>query len=271
MSALPTLFISHGSPLHAVQTSAATEGWRALAQRLLKPRAVLMASAHWETDVPEVSLAAQPQTIHDFGGFPEALYRITYPTPGAPEVARAALSSLQQAGIEAQAHHERGLDHGAWVPLRYLYPEADVPVAQISIQSSRDAAHHLQVGRALAPMAQDGVLIIGSGHVTHNLREFFTQAQAPSQLQSQSTTAPYVKEFSDWVANALTTHDEDALKQWQQQAPHAQRAHPTPEHFLPLLLAYGAADAQTRVERIDLGVEGGVLAMDAYVFWPRTA
>ena len=266
MATLPTLFISHGSPMHALHASRASEGWRALAKRIPKPRAVLIASAHWETAAPQVSLAPQPETIHDFGGFPEALYHLTYPAPGAPDVAQAALALLERAGLPAQGHPSRGLDHGAWVPLRYLYPDADVPVVQVSVQSQRDCAHHLQLGRALAPLVREGVLIIGSGHLTHNLREFFTRMSS----NASQPTERYVAEFSQWVHATLTNHDENALTHWLERAPHARRAHPTAEHFLPLPFAYGAASGVTHappsVERIELGVDAGVLAMDAYWF-----
>ncbi len=262
MGALPTLFISHGSPLHALQESRASAGWRALAARLSRPRAVLMASAHWESAAPQISTAATPATIHDFGGFPEALHRMTYPAPGAPEMARKALALLEDAGIAAQGNPERGLDHGASVPLRYLYPEADVPVAQISVQSHLDAAHHLRLGRALAPLAHEGVLIVGSGHLTHNLREFFPRMA----LESPQPTERYVTEFSEWMAHTLATGDETALTQWLTRAPNARRAHPTPEHFLPLPFAFGAAGIAPTVERIELGVDAGVLAMDAFLF-----
>lgn len=262
MSTLPTLFVSHGSPLHAVHVSRASVGWRALGQRLPKPRALLIASAHWETPTPQISTTARPETLHDFGGFPEALYRLRYEAAGAPDVAQEALALLADAGLAAQGNAQRGLDHGAWVPLLHLYAHADVPVAQISIQSGRDAAHHLRVGRALAPLAREGVLIIGSGHLTHNLHEFFVRMR----LGTEQPTEPYVTEFSAWVERTLMQHDEEALAQWISTAPHALRAHPTAEHFLPLPLAYGAAGPAPRVERIELGVDAGVLAMDAYLF-----
>lgn len=268
----PTLFLSHGSPLHALGDTRASRGWRALADRLPRPTAVLIASAHWESELPMVSTAQRPETIHDFGGFPDALYRIRYPAAGAPQAAERARTLLATAGIGANAVGCRGLDHGAWVPLLHMYPDAEVPVAQVSVQPQLDAAHHLRVGRALAPLARDGVLIIGSGHATHNLREFFTRMRrAQSAPAHDVATADYVTEFSDWIARTLNRGDDDALAAWLSLAPHARRAHPTDEHFLPLPLAYGAAGPQPRVERVDLGVDSGVLAMDAYVFTPQSA
>jgi 4,5-DOPA dioxygenase extradiol len=272
MQPLPTVFVSHGSPMHALAAGRAGAAWQALGARLPQPRAVLIASAHWETELPMVSTARQPETIHDFGGFPDALYRIRYAAPGAPDTAQRAVELLAAAGLTASTNGCRGLDHGAWVPLLRLFPHADVPVAQISVQPSLDAAHHLRVGAALAPLAADGVLVLGSGHLTHNLHEWIADARRRGSM-SIDERAPerYVTEFGDWVERVLRTDDRAALAAWTQQAPHALRAHPTPEHFLPLPLAYAAAGPAPRVERIEAGVDAGVLAMDAYRFWPRAA
>jgi 4,5-DOPA dioxygenase extradiol len=269
MAALPTLFVSHGSPLHALQAGRAGAAWAALGRRLPRPRAVLIASAHWETELPMLSLSAKPETIHDFGGFTPELHKIQYPAPGAPEVGRRALELLHAAGFAASGNGCRGLDHGAWVPLLHMYPEADVPVAQISVQSGLDAAHHLRLGHALAPLAAEGVLVLGSGHVTHNLREWMQYARQHGLQPADGPAAPYVEEFRRWVETRLAAHDEAALADWLQQAPQARRAHPSDEHFLPLFVAYGAAGPQPRIERIEAGVDAGVLAMDAYLFWRR--
>jgi 4,5-DOPA dioxygenase extradiol len=268
MAALPTLFVSHGSPMHALHAGRAGAAWARLGRELPRPQAVLIASAHWETDAPTVSLAARPQTIHDFAGFAPELYEIVYPAPGAPEVAQRALDLLQATGLAASGDVRRGLDHGAWVPLRHLYPGANVPVAQISVQSGRDAAHHLRVGRALAPLAADGVLIVGSGHATHNLREWMQYVRQHGFTPGDTAPQAYVEAFRRWLHEALEAGDEDARAGWLHRAPHARRAHPTDEHFLPLPLALGAAGPRPQVERIDAGVDAGVLAMDAYVFTP---
>lgn len=273
MARLPTLFISHGSPMHAVNAGLAGERWAELGRTLPRPSAVLMASAHWETELPMVSTARQPETIHDFGGFPPELYTIRYPASGAPGVAEHAMRLLQAASISATTNGCRGLDHGAWVPLRRMFPNADIPVAQISIQPSLDAAHHLRVGAALAPLVQEGVLIVGSGHMTHNLREWMRSMRGDSNAggsNADSPAAPYVIEFREWIADALQRDDRATLARWREIAPHAMRAHPTPEHFMPLFVALGAAGVEPRVERIDAGIEAGVLAMDAYAFWPQT-
>ncbi|HXF45425.1 MAG TPA: class III extradiol ring-cleavage dioxygenase [Burkholderiaceae bacterium] len=263
----PTLFLSHGSPMHALHAGRAGQVWAEVVQRLPRPRAILVASAHWETELPMVASATRPETIHDFGGFPRELYRIKYPAPGAPEAARRALALLKDAGFVATANGCRGLDHGAWVPLLHMFPQADVPVAQISLQPALGAAHHLRLGAALAPLAREGVLIVGSGHMTHNLGEWLRSQQGRRAIV-ESGALPYVEEFRRWVDARLAANDRAALVRWDELAPHARRAHPTNEHFLPLFVALGAAGENARAERLDAGVDSAVLAMDAYLFWP---
>lgn len=263
---LPTLFISHGSPMYALGYEPAASGWRALADALPRPRAVLVATAHWESGEPTVGAAAQPGTIHDFGGFPQALFRLQYPAQGAPDVAQRAGALLEAAGLPARIDAARGLDHGTWVPLLHMYPRADIPVVQVSIQSHRGAQHELAVGAALAPLAEDGVLIVGSGALTHNLREWSVVARGRGLEPVLQPAAAYVDEFRASIDSALRRGDSDYLAHWRQRAPHADRAHPSDEHFLPLLFAFGAAGPGASVERIDLGVDSAVLAMDAYKF-----
>lgn len=254
--------------MHALHAGAAGRAWVEIGLRLPRPRAVLIASAHWESGRPMVSTTMKPETIHDFGGFPEELYGIRYAARGAPEAAQRAIELLAAAGLQTSVDGQRGLDHGAWVPMRHLYPDADQPVAQISVQSSLDAAHHLRLGAALAPLAKENVLVIGSGHMTHNLQDWMRYVRRHGMQPAETEAAPYVKEFRDWIDRALRQDDRDALAAWQERAPHARRAHPSPEHFLPLLVAFAAAGPAPRVERIDTGVDAGVLAMDAYLFWP---
>jgi 4,5-DOPA dioxygenase extradiol len=258
---LPTLFLSHGSPMHAVDPGAAGRAWAALGRELPRPRAVLIASAHWETSVPLLTGNPAPQTIHDFGGFPDELFRLQYAAPGDPALAAHAVALLKAAGVAAGIDGCRGRDHGAWVPLRWMYPEADVPVVQLAIQPELGAAHHLRVGRALAPLAGDAVLIIGSGHTTHNLRDWMSNPRRQEPLR-------YAQVFAEWVHDRLTAADVDALVAWREQAPEAARAHPTDEHFLPLFIALGAAAAGGKVERFVGGFEAGALAMDSYRFDP---
>jgi 4,5-DOPA dioxygenase extradiol len=252
-----SVFISHGSPMHALEPGPAGAAWAGLGRRLGKPRAILIASAHWETDLPMLTGAAKPQTIHDFYNFPEPLYRLRYPAPGAPELAQRAQALLKDAGIGASIDGARGLDHGAWAPLLYMYPEADVPVVQISVQPALGPRHHINAGRAVRSLAEDDILIVGSGHLTHNLRDWARGAGAP---------AAYAREFQAWVFDKLNQHDVEDLVEYRTRSAHGVRAHPTDEHFLPLFFALGAASRQAKPERIYDAIDSGVLAMDAYVF-----
>jgi 4,5-DOPA dioxygenase extradiol len=254
---LPSVFISHGSPMHALEPGAAGDAWKTLAQRLPRPRAILIASAHWETNLPMLTGSDKPQTVHDFYNFPEPLYRLRYPAPGAPEVAQRAQALLKNAGFTAGIDGCRGLDHGAWSPLLYMYPKADIPVVQISVQPAFGPRHHVEIGRALKKLSGEGVLIIGSGHMTHNLRDWSRGAGRPE---------PYAREFQDWVKQKLEAHDVDSLIDYRARSPHGARAHPTDEHFLPLFFALGAAAEKARPERVYDAIDSGVLAMDAYVF-----
>ena len=258
---LPTLFLSHGSPMHAVEPGAAGKAWEALGRTLPRPRAVLMVSAHWETSVPMLTGNPQPQTIHDFGGFPAELYTLRYAAPGAPALATQTVTLLKDAGITAGVDGCRGLDHGAWVPLKWMYPGHDVPVVQLSLQPAQGTAHHVALGAALAPLAKDGVLIVGSGHTTHNLRDWMANMRRHEPLH-------YAQHFADWLHERLTAHDTAALIAYRDVAPEAARAHPTEEHFLPLHVAWGAAGNDPRVERIVGGFEAGALSMDSYAFHP---
>ena len=259
MPTLPTLYISHGSPMTALQPGPVRERLAELAAGLPRPRAIVIATAHWLTPQPEVGASAQPETVHDFFGFPAPLYEIRYPAPGAPALAEQVLRWLAQAGLQATADPSQGLDHGAWVPLRLLYPDADIPVVPLSIQPNRDPAHHLAVGRALAPLRDEGVLVIGSGSITHNLGDLRMGYGAERE-------APYVRPFIAWVEERLAAGDIDALLDYRRQAPFAQRAHPTDEHLLPLFVALGAAGVQPTAQRIDAGIDHGILAMDIYRF-----
>jgi 4,5-DOPA dioxygenase extradiol len=212
---LPTLFLSHGSPMHALEPGAVRGVWERIARALPRPKAILIASAHWETDIPALTGGAKPETIHDFYGFPKPLYQIRYPAPGAPGVAARAVQLLEQGNFKAIADPGRGLDHGAWSPLLYMYPDADVPVVQVSVQTPLGPKHHFDLGRALAPLAAEGVLIIGSGHMTHNLRERRGEGAAP---------LPYVKEFQAWMHERIEQKDFDALNDYRARSPGGARA-----------------------------------------------
>ena len=260
MSAFPTLFVSHGSPMLALQDSPARRFLQTLGQSLPRPRAIAMVSAHWESlHAPAVSLAAQPETLHDFGGFPPALYELTYPAPGAPAVAEEVAAAFETAGIAALRDPDRGLDHGAWVPLRLMIPDADVPVLQISVLHQGGPAAHWQLGQALSRLRQEGILLIGSGSLTHNLYEFRGQAlDAPAPA--------WVTDFADWMHARLESGDTQALLNYRSQAPWATRNHPSEEHLMPLFVALGAAGTAATARRLHASVEHGVLAMDVYAF-----
>lgn len=258
MTRMPSLFISHGAPTFAVEPGQAGPLLRELGGKLPAPRAVLVLSPHWVTPHVRVTTTAAPETIHDFGGFPAELYRIQYPAPGSPEVAARALALLNEGGWNASAEPQRGLDHGAWVPVRHLFPNANVPVLQVSMPRDLDPAGAVRLGRTLAPLAAEGVLIVGSGSITHNLYEFRQEIGAAG--------AAYANEFVAWARQAVREHDEQALVNYLHSAPHAQRAHPTPDHYLPLPFALGAGDGEAPVQVLDGGMTYGVIAMDSYVF-----
>lgn len=229
-----------------------------LARTLPRPRAIVVASAHWLASGPQVGAAAVPETIHDFGGFPQALFDLRYPAPGDPALADTVAGLLGDAGLPAEVDTTRGLDHGVWVPLRLLYPDADIPVVPLSIQPTLGPAHQLAVGRALAPLRDAGVLVIGSGSITHNLHDW---------RGADADEAPYVRPFTDWIETRMRADDIDALLDYRRQAPFAARAHPTDEHLLPLFVAMGAAGGTPLgAQRIDAGIDMGVLAMDLYRF-----
>lgn len=233
--------------------------WQQLGAQLPKPSAILVISAHWETRTPTVSRAIRPETIHDFSGFPEAFYKLRYPAPGAPEMAQAAALALRHAGIPVQLDDTHGLDHGAWVPLSFLFPRADIPVAQLSLQPDKNPAWHVALGRALRPLRERGVLIVGSGSITHNLRAVFKHPQG-------EPAPDWVTEFRDWIAAKIAAGDLPALIEYRSRAPHAVQNHPTDEHLLPLFVALGAANKIDSALHLNRVMTYGLLAMDAWLF-----
>lgn len=257
---LPTLFISHGSPLLAIENSAASRALARLGKTLPRPQAILLVSAHWETvNGVAVGLAARPQTIHDFGGFPEALFDIQYPAAGAVGEALEAAKQLELAGFTVTRDCTRGLDHGAWIPLRLMYPLADIPVAQFSLIGGASPSANLRLGEALHVLREKGVLIIGSGALTHNL-----YAYRGAEIEAEVPL--WVSVFADWMHDNLQGGQHEALLDYRAQAPFAVRNHPTAEHLMPLFVAMGAAGPKAKVERLHTSYEYGVLAMDTYAF-----
>lgn len=258
---LPPLFVPHGSPFFALESGVAGTRMVDAVARLPRPRAIVVVSAHWDTPIATVGTAKQPETIHDFWGFPDELYDIRYPAPGAPALANEIADRLSSAGFPVHTD-DRGLDHGAWIPLKLMFPDADIPVVPVSIQSHLGPDHHIRIGRALAPALGDDVLLIASGNLTHNLRDV--------QLArvSGGGTPRYVREFADWTWQRIEAGDTSALLDYRRMAPEALRAHPTDDHLLPLFVALGAAGAEARPERLHAGVDYSVLAMDSYAFHP---
>ena len=250
---MPVLFVGHGSPMNAIEENAWSRGFRDLARLLPRPRAVLAVSAHWYVAGTFTTGNERPETIHDFGGFPEALYRIQYPAPGDVPLARRAVALVGE--NRASIRTDRGLDHGTWSVLLHVWPGADVPVVQLSIDGRLTPVEHLAIGRALAPLRDEGVLVLASGNVTHNLRHAFTAWRAGDR-----TTPDWASAFDEGVAAALSTHDEKHLV-GALDGEAGRLAHPTPDHYLPLLYAAGASDARDPVRFPITGFDMGSLSM----------
>lgn len=253
---LPSLYISHGSPMLALEPGASGPALRELAASLETPKAIIVMSAHWESPTLHVSSAAQPSTWHDFGGFPPALYRIDYPAPGDPALARTVVHLLNEQDLSASLDPQRPFDHGTWVPLSLMYPQASIPVVQVSLPSQQGPALQYKIGKALSQLRAQGYLLIGSGSITHNLRELDWQA-------THDSAQPWAQAFRDWIVNALSIGDESALLNYRQLAPFATRNHPTDEHLLPLFFALGAG---TDFSVAHSGFTLGALGMDIYRF-----
>jgi 4,5-DOPA dioxygenase extradiol len=249
----PTLFLSHGSPSLVLEASPSRAFLTNLANRLGSPRAIVCVSAHWETAGVAVNLAPNPSTIYDFYGFPKELYEQQYPAKGDPGLGNEILKLLRDAGINATGDPNRGIDHGVWSPLSLIYPDASIPVVEVSVQPDQSAAHHLAVGRALAPLRADGILIAGSGSATHNLREI-------------GRSAPHAVAFDDWLCKAVAAGRTDDLIHAEQRAPEYARNHPTPEHFLPLYAPLGAAGEGAKAEIMNRHFEYGSLSMAAFLW-----
>ncbi|HEY9898668.1 MAG TPA: class III extradiol ring-cleavage dioxygenase [Pantanalinema sp.] len=243
---MPTLYIPHGGgPCFFMDPmpGAPADMWESMAAYLrgiasavgVRPKAVLVISGHWEVERPTLNVAPKPELLYDYYGFPEHTYRLKYPAPGSPEVAARVRELLAASGIESGEDATRGLDHGVFVPFMLIYPEADVPIVQLSLQANLDAADHLAIGRALAPLRDEGVLIVGSGMSYHNLRAFFGEQPEANRL---------AEAFDDWLNDALgdpSRASRDAkLSSWHL-APGGRFSHPRPEHLIPLMVAAGAA------------------------------
>lgn len=250
------IFVSHGSPTLLFDDVPARDFLRGLGASLPRPKAILVVSAHWETNIPAVNAVAVNETIHDFGGFPQILFDQRYPAPGDAALAQRIAGLIRDAGLPAGIDTARGLDHGAWVPLKLMYPANEIPVLQLSVQTHLGPAHHLRLGEALRPLAEEGVLILGSGSFTHDLRSV--------EWRGNNVAPNWVTEFADWVNAALAEERVEDLLNYRKLAPHAARNHPTEEHFLPLFVALGAGGVQAA--HLHQSLTFSVLRMDAFTF-----
>lgn len=253
---LPSLFISHGSPMLALQPGASGPALLRLAAELPRPKAIVVVSAHWESQELLVSGSPAPETWHDFGGFPRELFAVQYPAPGDPQLASEIVERLHADGLDARVDAQRPFDHGTWVPLSLMYPAADIPVVQVSLPSRMGPALQTRVGHALAGLREQGVLLIGSGSITHNLGELDWRA-------GPETITPWALEFRNWVVDKLAANDANALHDYRRQAPNAVRSHPSDEHLLPLYFARGAGGDFSVAHQ---GFTLGALGMDIYRF-----
>ncbi len=264
MTAIPTLFVSHGGPDIVTNGSSAGHFLRELSQHFPKPKAIVINSAHFETQGPAIVADPAPGMIYDFGGFAPELYEMDYPAPGSPGIAANVVTLLQDAGFKPSVVAKRGYDHGTWTPLKLAYPDADIPVVQVSIDAGRDAHYHYSLGRALAPLRNEGLLLMGSGHITHNLRAIF------GVLRGNVVTDPGMTEkvsaFTGWFADRLETGCLEPILNWKEEAPFVSENHPTDEHLMPLFFAYGAAGEGARGQRLHSSVQNGFFAFDFYRF-----
>ncbi|MBU3656975.1 MAG: dioxygenase [Rhodocyclaceae bacterium] len=257
---LPTLFVPHGAPTFALRPGAAGVALVALAQQLDRPRAIIVISPHWETQDPTVGSAANLETIYDFGGFPGELYTLKYPAHSDAALAQRVADCLQAAGYAPRIDPHRGLDHGAWIPLRMMYPAADIPVIPLSIKTHAGAAYHYTLGQALQPLTEEGFLIVGTGSITHNLRDYM------ACVHKNLPTPDYVTRFANWVGIHVNTQDTAALVDYRNKSPDAAQAQPTDDHFMPFFVALGAAGPNAKGKRFYAGIDDLVIAMDGYQF-----
>lgn len=262
MTVLPSLFVSHGAPDLVVSGHPAARFLTDLGRELPRPEAILIVSAHWERANPAITTSAAPTTIHDFMGWPQEIYRLHYPALGAPWLAESVAGLLARAGKTLTADPARGLDHGAWVPLHLAFSNADIPVAQLSLVRGGSAREHFDIGLALAPLREEGVLIIGSGSAVHNLRMLAPEGTPPP---------PWAMAFDDWLTGALERRDLADLCAFPDRPPQARMAHPTAEHLLPLFVALGAGWAANRSSLLHRSWSYGSLSMTAYAFGATVA
>jgi 4,5-DOPA dioxygenase extradiol len=271
---LPSMFLSHGSPMLALEPGVTGAFMRRLGPALdaafTRPRAIVVASAHSLTREPALLAAGRHTTVHDFGGFPQPLYELRYDAPGAPELAPRVAQLVRDAGLPIHAVPEGGLDHGIWVPLRFAYPEVDVPVLPLAFPPNWSPRQLFALGRALAPLRDDGVLVLGSGSITHNLRLVFARAAHEDTARSGIPEIAESAAFRRWFAERSAAQDHEALFDYRKLAPHAATMHPSDEHLLPWYVAAGAGHEGPML-RVHDDVTMGCLGMDAYAFGATAA
>jgi len=253
---MPALFVGHGSPMNGIEDNTYAQAWAALGASLPRPRAILVVSAHWLTEGSFVHVGERPRTIHDFYGFPEAMYRLRYDCPGSPDGAELASTSIVSRPVGDDA--DWGLDHGAWIVLRRMYPDADVPTFQLSIDMTRSDREHYLIGRELAALRERGVLIIGSGNIVHNLGmiDFDPAAKA----------FPWAEEFDAFAAEKILANDDDALIEHHALGHAARMSVPTPEHYWPLLYMLGTRHADDAISFPVRGIAHGSISMRSVLF-----
>jgi 4,5-DOPA dioxygenase extradiol len=250
---MPALFLGHGSPMYAIEPNRYTEAWGKLGQELKKPKAILVISAHWLTRGVHVTAMTKPQTIHDFGGFPQALFEQQYPAPGSPELAHRIQALLAPVASVTLDEGEWGLDHGAWSLLKYLYPEANIPVVQMSLDATLSDQGHYELAKYLAPLREEGILILTSGNVVHNLRTIDWRADAPA--------LPWANEFNQYFLEQLNTRNDANLIDWRHADHGALMSIPSPDHYWPVLYTLGITDKNEKTQIITDGIELGSISM----------
>ncbi|WP_136656864.1 class III extradiol ring-cleavage dioxygenase [Nitratireductor sp. XY-223] len=263
MTALPSLFLSHGSPDIAIADTEAHTFLGKLGRELPRPDAIVVVSAHFEAGGVAISGDKVPATIHDFGGFAKELYEIEYAAPGSPALAERLACMMRNDGLAAGVVRDRGFDHGTWVPLHLLYPDADIPVVQVSVDPHAGPEHHHRLGRALEPLRHENILIAGSGSMTHNLQKAFAAFRCGERA---AATPAWVSQYVDWMDSKLETGDLEALLAYRDRAPYAVENHPTDEHLMPLFSAVGAAGEGWKARKLHSSCDFGVLSMNAYAF-----
>ncbi len=249
---LPAIFFGHGNPMNAVLNNSYTEAWQRIGAEVPKPKAILSISAHWFVSETGVTIATAPKTIHDFGGFPRELYRVQYPAPGDPQLARRVQKLL--APVEVKLDNSWGLDHGTWSVLRHVYPDADVPVVQLSIDENRPASFHFEIGKRLAPLRDDGVLIVGSGNLVHNLHAYAWGRHMPDPYD-------WALRFENEAKDMILAGEFKPLVDYEKLGKDAELSVPTPDHYLPLLYVIGSRQQDDTIRFPVEGIDGGSISM----------